>query len=124
MARLAKDFDFGQRLREGVFQRQGLLSRSSGLALRPLDGAKHGHDAIRHARRRASTEKAKLSHGSDLQAPIHRLAETVAHQTHKRRRRRPCALPGRAHMQDGAARRFYAHNLHRALCVHPRSIGR
>ena len=33
---------------------------------------------------------------------IHRLAETVAHQTHERRRRRPSALAGRAHMQDGA----------------------
>ena len=55
---------------------------------------------------------------------IHRLAETVAHQTHERGRRRPGALSGRAHMQDSAARRLYAHNLHWALGVYPRSVGR
>src|SRR6202041_840431 len=55
---------------------------------------------------------------------IHRLAETVAHQTHERRRRRPGILAGRANMQDRAARRLYAHDLHWALGVHPRSVDR
>ena len=68
IAPLGQSFNLCQRLLKRVFQRRSLLRRSAGLAPRALDRAEHGHDAIRHAGRRTSAEKAKLSHGSDLRA--------------------------------------------------------